>query len=341
LEIPHLPLYALLHDALAFIRSLDHRKLWNYLLLKGSYYYSRIHGKAVHRGMPFSLSVEPANFCNLRCPECPAGQHSLERPAGYMDIGAFQGMIKQLKKHLSYLMLYFQGEPMLNPGIYDMIAGARKERIYTMLSTNGHHLDDDQAEKLVRSGLSRLIISMDGSRQETYEKYRVGGDLEKVKSGIRNVAGWKKKLGTRKPYVIVQFLVLKSNVDEIYEAKSLAKSLGADRFELKTVQVYNYRSDDQWIPVEHSYSRYVRGADGKWDLSKPIRNRCFRMWSGAVVTWDGRVVPCCFDKDAGHQLGDIGERSFHDIWKGKAYSVFRDQVFKDRSKIDICNNCTE
>lgn len=334
-------MYALLQDALAFIRSLDHRKVWNYLLLKGSYYYSRIQGRAVHRGMPFSFSVEPANFCNLRCPECPAGQRSLERPAGYMDIDVFSGMIMQLKRHLSYLMLYFQGEPMLNPGIYDMIAGARKEGIYTMLSTNGHHLDDDQAEKLVRSGLSRLIISMDGSRQETYGQYRVGGDLEKVSSGIRNVAGWKKKLGTARPIVIVQFLVLKSNRDEISDARKLAKSLGADSFVLKSVQVQNYRDDDRWIPDDHKYSRYSRGADGRWSLRKPIRNRCFRMWSGAVVSWDGRVVPCCFDKDARQQLGDIGERSFRDIWKGKAYSEFRDQVFKDRSKIDICNNCTE
>jgi radical SAM protein with 4Fe4S-binding SPASM domain len=65
------------------------------------------------------------------------------------------------------------------------------------------------------------------------------------------------------------------------------------------------------------------------------------MWSSGVITWDGLVVPCCFDKDATHQMGNLAENSFHDVWKGPAYNGFRQAILKSRSEIDICKNCTE
>ena len=245
-----------------------------------------------------------------------------------------------MKGHLMYLMLYFQGEPLLNPEFFDMVSYARRNKIYTATSTNGHYLDDDNAKQLVRSGLDRLIISLDGTDQDTYEQYRRGGDIQKVLSGINNVVKWKKELRSSRPFLIIQFLVFKHNEHQIKDIKRLTKELGV-RFELKTAQVYDHENDTLMIPENSKFSRYKRGGDGKWALKKPIRNRCSRMWDGAVITWDGRVVPCCFDKDATYQLGKLDNQPFKEIWKGKAYKDFRKQIFTDRSKIDICGNCTE
>lgn len=240
-----------------------------------------------------------------------------------------------------YLILYFQGEPMLNPGFFEMVKYAVDRKIYTATSTNGHFLDDENARKTIESGLSRMIISLDGTDQETYEQYRKGGDLKKVLEGIENIVKWKKKLKSSTPFIIIQFLVFKNNEHQIPAMKALAKELGADKLELKTAQIYDYENDTSLIPDNPEYARYIKDNDGKWKLKKPIHNRCFRMWSGTVITWDGRVVPCCFDKDATHQLGKLETHSFKEIWNSKAYNEFRKQVFKGRNKIDICRNCTE
>jgi radical SAM protein with 4Fe4S-binding SPASM domain len=334
-------MYAMYIDARNFAGTLSLRKLINYFRVRAMFYIRFIMRGAKYAGMPVSVSIEPTTSCSLSCPECPGGSGGFSRPQGNMELPGFQDIIEQLKGHLMVLMLYFQGEPLLNPDFFRMVAFARKNRIYTATSTNAQQLSDENSRKLVESGLDRLIISLDGIDQATYEKYRVGGDLEKVKEGVRNIMKWKKKLRSSRPYVIIQFLVFKANEHQLKAVKDLSRSLGADKLKLKTAQVYGFKGDTELIPENSKYSRYSRGADGNWKLKKLIRNRCFRMWSGVVITWDGMVVPCCFDKDASHQLGKLDEHSFKEIWKSKAYKEFRKQIFENRSKIDICSNCTE
>jgi radical SAM protein with 4Fe4S-binding SPASM domain len=65
------------------------------------------------------------------------------------------------------------------------------------------------------------------------------------------------------------------------------------------------------------------------------------MWSSCVITWDGKVVPCCFDKDAKHQLGNLQEKTFKEIWQNDSYKKFRTSLLKSRKEIDICQNCSE
>ena len=328
-------------DALHFIRKLSLRKLLNYTSIRLSFCFSVVTGRSKHSGRPVSLSIEPTTACGLSCPECPSGLEQFTRPRGMMAMKDFSKIIDQTGKRLIYLTLYFQGEPILNPDIFSMVNYAHQKGIYTATSTNGQDLSDANARRLVESGLDRLIVSMDGTDQETYERYRRGGDLETVRRGVENIVRWKKELKYSTPYVIIQFLVFRFNEHQIPAMKKLRKELGADKLQLKSAQVYNFEKDTELIPDHPKYSRYVRGADGSWKLKKPIRNRCFRMWSGAVVTWDGRVVPCCFDKDADHQMGSMENLTFQEIWKGKEYREFRSQILENRSRIGICRNCSE
>jgi len=330
-----------INDLINFIGQLSFNKTVNYINIQFSFFISRITGRPQHRGMPVSLSIEPTTSCNLRCPECPSGLRQFSRPQGRLSLQGFKDIIDPLKSTLAYLLLYFQGEPFLNTDVVEMIKYASRNKIYTATSTNGHFLNDDQSCSIVESGLDRLIISLDGLDQDTYEKYRRGGELEKVLSGIRDLVKWKKQLRSSKPYIILQFLVFKNNQNQIPAVKKLAREMGVDKLELKTAQVYNFEDDTDLIPDIPKYSRYIKGKDGRWQLKKKIRNRCFRMWSGAVITWDGRVVPCCFDKDAQHQLGTLDGSNFKDIWNSKKYNAFRQQILRDRNSIDICRNCTE
>lgn len=287
------------------------------------------------------MAFEPTTSCNLRCPECPSGLRSFTRPTGMLDIDFFKSKIEEVKSHLIYLTFYFQGEPYLHPQFTDMVRYASEKNIYTATSTNAHYLDEANAKKTIESGLKRLIISIDGTTQETYKSYRIGGLLDKVLEGTRNMVRLKKALNSPTPHLIFQFLVVKPNEHQIEEVKKMAKEIGINEVQLKTAQIYDYENGSPLIPENEKYSRYKKTEEGKYKLKSELPHHCWKMWHSNVVTWDGKVVPCCFDKDANHVLGDMNNNSLKDIWKNKKYDEFRKSIHKSRSQIDICKNCSE
>jgi len=311
------------------------------VLVFASYYYSRWTGRPQQWGMPFTINFEPTTACNLRCPECPSGLRQFTRPTGNLKSDFFRSSIDELAPHLLYLIFYFQGEPYINPAFLEMVAHARKRGLYTITSTNGHFLNDANARQTVEAGLDRLIISIDGTTQEVYEQYRKAGQLATVLQGVRNVVKWKKELRSATPHIVIQFLVVKPNEHQLPEIKALAKELGVDALSFKSAQVYDYEYGNPLLPADERLSRYRQLPDGRYEPKAALHNHCWKLWHGAVVTWDGLVVPCCFDKDAQHQLGNLKTHSFREIWQGAAYQQFRQQLFGGRQNIDICTNCTE
>ncbi|MEZ4918642.1 MAG: SPASM domain-containing protein [Saprospiraceae bacterium] len=193
----------------------------------------------------------------------------------------------------------------------------------------------------VESGLSRLIISVDGASQEVYEQYRVGGNLQTVLDGARNLVAWKKRLNKSHPYIVFQVLVVRPNEHELEDLRKLAKDIGVDEIKFKSAQVYDYKNGNPLIPANKQYARYVELEDGTWKPKHALKPYCWKMWHAAVITWNGMVVPCCFDKDASHQMGTLQTTSFEAIWKGEPYTTFRETLATGRDQIDICTNCSE
>jgi radical SAM protein with 4Fe4S-binding SPASM domain len=330
------------NDSVNFLSKLSWRRAWNMAKVYSSYQLSRYARKAIQWGMPISISFEPTTSCNLRCPECPSGLRAFSRPTGMLERDFFRETIDQLSKDLMYLVFYFQGEPYLNPEFLNMVQYAASKKIYTATSTNAHYLTDANAKKTVESGLDRLIISIDGTTQEVYQQYRVGGRLSKVLEGASNIVKWKKELKSKTPFIIFQFLVVRHNQHQVEEVQRIAKEIGVDEVRLKTAQVYDYENDpNQLIPTISKYSRYKIGADGKMKFKGNNQNHCWRLWHDPVITWDGAVVPCCFDKDAQHRLGNLKDKSFKEVWSNKEYHEFRSKVLEGRKNIDICANCSE
>src|SRR5690606_31426775 len=161
-------------------------------------------------------------------------------------------------------------------------------------------ISEDTAKAVVDSGMSEVIISIDGITQETYENYRIEGNLSRVIEGTKNLVEAKKIAGSKFPILTFQFLVSKQNEHEIQQAKKLTFELGVDHITFKTIQVYNFETGSDLIPDNDAYSRYKKLSDGSYILKNRYKNACWRMWSSCVFTWDGSVVPCCFDKDADH-----------------------------------------
>ncbi len=291
--------------------------------------------------MPFSLSIEPTTACNLGCPECPSGLKQFTRPTGKLDLSLHQNMLDQLHKHAFYINYYFQGEPFLHPNFLELIRQAKRKKIYTATSTNAHFITKKVAQEIVESGLDRLIISIDGLTQETYENYRVHGTLSKVLEGTQHLVEAKKTMRSKTPHLIFQFLAVKPNEHEIPSVFKLGKEMKIDEVRIKSAQLYEYQNGNPLMPENEKYSRYKLQSDGTYKLKYKTGNHCWRMWSSSVLTWDGKVVPCCFDKDAQHVLGTIEQTPFKKIWENQKYVDFRQAVLSHRNKIDICQNCSE
>src|SRR6478735_1928351 len=334
--------YINLNDTINLFGKLTIRRAWNAARVMASYQLSKLTGKPVQWGYPVSISFEPTTTCNLRCPECPSGLREFSRPTGMLKKDFFRETIDDIYKELLYLIFYFQGEPYLNPDFLEMVKYAYDKGIYTATSTNAHYLTDEKAKKTVESGLDRLIISIDGTTQEVYKQYRVGGNLEKVLQGAKNIVRWKKALNSKTPFVFFQFLVVKPNEHQIEDIKKLAKEVGVDQVRFKTAQVYDYENDPHnLIPTTDKYSRYRKSKNGDMQIKSGLGNHCWKLWHANVITWDGLVVPCCFDKDAQHQLGNLQTQSFKEIWNNDNYKQFRSELLKSRKNIDICANCSE
>ena len=330
------------NDSINFASKLSLKRVWNAAKVFGSFYASRLLNKPVQWGYPVSISFEPTTSCNLRCPECPSGLRAFTRPIGMLQTDFFRTTIDEIHNEFLYLIFYFQGEPFLNPDFLEMVKYASAKNIYTATSTNAHYLTDEMAKRTIESGLDRLIISIDGTTQDVYQQYRVGGNLEKVLAGAKNIVKWKKELKSKTPFIFFQFLVVKPNEHQIEDIKKLAKEIGVDEVRFKTAQVYDYENDpNNLIPETAKFSRYKKNSDGSYSPKNKLANQCWKLQHANVITWDGLVVPCCFDKDATHQLGNLKNQSFKEIWNNDNYKQFRKELMKSRKNIDICANCSE
>jgi radical SAM protein with 4Fe4S-binding SPASM domain len=173
--------------------------------------------------------------------------------------------------------------------------------------------------------------------QETYSMYRKNGNLEKVKEGIRTISAAKKKFNSDFR-IELQMLVNSFNERQVTEFRDFAREAGV-RPVLKSMQICHRDAFDFWLPEGEKFRRYIK-VEGEFGIKSKMPDRCSRLWFVPVVTWDGKVLPCCFDKNASYVMGDLAESTFHQIWEGEKFRKFRKDVLTGRSKIDICRNCT-
>ncbi len=290
--------------------------------------------------MPISYSIEPTNHCNLKCPECPSGLGTLTRPLGLLKLDDFKKWIDQIKDTGFYVQLFFQGEPFINKQLPEMIKYAQSKNIYVSISTNGHFVNKANVEDVLRYAPDKLIYSVDGLDEVSYQKYRVGGTFKQADEGLRLLITRKKQMKKKNPYVEFQFIVMKQNEHQLNNVRKYCDEVGVDKLVFKTMQISSYENAVKFLPTNPKFKRYLV-KDGQFSIKSKLKNHCFALWRTSVITWDGKVVPCCFDKDAKYTLGILNNNRFIDIWKSNPYQKFRSSVLTDRKKISMCTNCTE
>lgn len=308
---------------------------------------------------PTFVSVEPANYCQLHCPECPVGQLSTNPLR--LSLESFRRILAEVSPWIHTMQFYWQGEPLLNHQLPEMIRLAHRAGLYTVVSTNAQALTEDMARQLCEAGLSRIIVSIDGFSQASYEAYRQGGKLEKALAGLQylhqaktahsslaDYPSWHSRLHS--PLIELQVLRLRTNEHEWDWIRRNYRKLGADRLVFKTAQLYDYEHGHPLMPTDERYSRYTQGADGVYRVNKRKRgngamllskwcNGCRRLWTGCVITVTGEVLPCCYDKGHEYPLGNLLQQDLRCIWHGEKANAFRRHYLQNASDIAICRNC--
>lgn len=304
-------------------------------------------GKALPRQ---NVIIDPINMCNLKCPLCPTGSDKLNYPRGRISIEQFKLIIERMPS-LKSISLYNWGEPFLNSEIFEIIKYAENKKIATMIHSNfSLKKDDGFFKKIIDSGLNQLIISLDGASQESYEKYRKGGNFELVINNLRKLQTSKKSLSKLKPNITWKYIVNKYNEHEIEIAKKMAKELeinfetvkmglGDDLPDVNFDESFE-KSKESWLPKDAKYidERYL----GKHSF--PLYDSpCNYLFSSLVINHDGDVFPCCFVSDKRYSFGNIFNESFSNIWNNKTYLYSRKLfyfTFARSDKIEsICSDC--
>lgn len=300
-----------------------------------SYYISLIIKHPINWGVPIVINIESSSICNLKCIECLNGLNQIKREIDFIDIEIYKKFISEISKKSWIINLYFQGEPLINKNIIEMISFAKTKGLMTVISTNGNLITEQLANDLVNSGLDTIIISLDGWNQSTYEAYRKGGSFEKLIQGMKFLAEAKQKHHSMSPSFIAQCLSTSISEKNTAEIKNIATKFGFN-FQLKSIQIYNQTDSNQLIPK--SKGRYSM-KNGQIDSSKKIKNYCRRLWTHTIITSDSQIVACCNDKVPYYIFGNFSTTDFHTILHSKARINFQSMVLKQKNKISICQNC--
>ncbi len=321
----------------SYIRNISLDKLRNMFRL----YVQKKRKKTVLKAKPFLLFTDVTNICNLRCPLCPTGLNLPGYEKGYMSFKTFKKAVDELSDSLMWVALYDWGEPFLNKDIFRMIEYAGSKRIITFLSTNANLLTDEMIRKIIDSGLDQMVISLDGTNEQTYRKYRIGGDFNKVITGIEKLVRMKRKLRVRHPFIEWQFLVMKHNENEIEQARKMASEIGVDSIHFRPINLcdkpftgsYDKKIADKWLPADR---RYRFGYDNP-PLNKEL---CYWLWYSVFINWKGDVYPCCGTYEEKYRFGNIHDNSIMDLWNNEKYVESRRLFTQPKKNTEsICSGC--
>ena len=295
-------------------------------------------------GFPEHVMIEPTNVCSLKCPLCPAGSGTMKRRRGFLSLANFKKIVDEIADHIYYLTLASYGEPFLNKDINAMIAYAKRKGLIVHVMTNAQHIDDLNISTMIDERLDRIVISLDGACQASYEKYRIGGDFQKVVEAIRAIGQAKLKRRSASPSVMIQFLVMKHNEGEMEAFKDLARELKVDGVVFKKVCDMNdfpkeLRDIDRYMPRDPDRRAYkLEKGSVRWNTGIHDINFCGMAWNYPAISWEGALFPCCITYDE-LEMGNVLETGFKKAWNSKKFMAFRRGLSGKKHLMPGCSDC--
>jgi radical SAM protein with 4Fe4S-binding SPASM domain len=287
--------------------------------------------KVFVKSKPFAFRLEPSAICNLKCPACPTPKKVFKPgQVKIMSLVNFQSIYEKISKYACRMTFYMEGEPMTNPYLLDMVKMASKSRIFTSFCTNSTLRREQLLKPLFDSKLDFISIALDGYTQESYQKYRINGDVMKVKNGIKMVMEHKREHGYSHPFVNVYTILFDHVLPEVDMIKSFCEGVKVDRL--------TFRPDES-----NQYGTYEYAGRNK----RLPTSKCFWPWVSISIDTDGSVYPCpvAFERPDRQPYGNLLENSLDEIWNSELYINTR-KYLTEKEKDDCmpvrnlpCSNC--
>jgi radical SAM protein with 4Fe4S-binding SPASM domain len=254
---------------------------------------------------------------------------------GDMLFERFKQIIDQLP-FLQLVNLTRLGEPLLNEDIFKMIDYAKSCGIReVMFVTNGTMLNKKNCEKILKSGIDRVIISVDSPYKQKYESIRVGARFDDVDVGIRRLVEMRNKTGS-KLKIEIYFTLMKNNAEDLNRMIAYSHELGIDKLSVCP--------ENKTLSQKDLYSPIPKGILIKRESKTVVQifgrrfNSCISPWYDPYVTWNGYLTPCCnLPVPEEYNFGNVFEKSFMEVWNGEKARIFRKMMTKGIP--GMCKNC--
>lgn len=300
--------------------------------------------KTILSDVPSNITIEPAGFCNFRCPMCIQGRSitQIQREQKLLKWEHYKKVIDDIKDFTIQISLFYAGEPTLNPKLPEMIKYAYDNDILTYINTNGSLFSSKTyRQKILNSGLHRIHFSVDGVNAETYSKYRQGGDFGKIIEGIRCLV--EERGDNKTPIIVMQTLATNTTIPQMDSYADLAKSLGVDRAFATSYHIDQYEKTPtncelQDVPINNKYSRY-EAVKNNLAIKKKNNVTCCPLQKSVYILTNGTVIQCCYDENGEYTFGNAFCDNLIDIWQNNDYVKWRKELLKPM-KLSLCQTCT-
>lgn len=282
---------------------------------------------------PRQIEIEVSSLCNARCPTCE--NYRLRRPKANMKMDLFKKIVDECfkyRKRIKEISLFWIGEPFLDPGFFDKVKYIKgKYNKFSIITvTNGSLLGKKMAQRLIDSGLDKIVFSFDGNTKESFEKSRPGLVFETVQKNIKQLINLKKTQNKTKPKVFLEMAINPYNSNEVEGFLNTWNGL-ADNVCARPMHVWGGETIDEGLL---KFSRNI--VKEKRLLSHP----CFNLWKGMIIAQDGSVALCCVDAQIHEVLGNLNKNTMVNIWKkGKLAEIRNLHLAGKLADHPICRNC--
>jgi len=272
--------------------------------------------------MLYAMEIELTSHCQLSCPFCRTGKSLKHKypqvPRGMMEKETLLNILNKIPLP-GHALLYNWGEPFLHPDLLWFVQQTKSRINRCDLSTNMQIFSEEIAEGLINSKVNYLRVSCDGLSQESYEKYRMGGSLEKVTRHTKMLSDMKKKMNSNLPVIILQMAVSRHNEQELPLIPEFASRYGFNEISLINLCAMTpegYVLQPLYEAINPAWKKY-------WSIGN-VTN-CRQPWEHITLDWNGDVYTCCNPSGVvPYKMGNINESSFEDIWNGKKYQYVRE-----------------
>ncbi len=283
------------------------------------------------KSLPYKVTIDPGNICNLACPCCQTGFKHPEMPkAKMLRTDLFIKALDQVKDHTLSVALYNFGEPFLNKNLFEMITYATANKVGTTIHSNFNLFNEQKAIDAVKSGLTHIYLSIDGATQEVYEQYRVKGNLDTVLENLELMVKVKRRMQSKYPLITWKFLIFDHNEHEVEMAFEKAKEIGVDSVEAHRGSPIPFDIVDEANYLNQHPALLDEYAEGQ----------CMSLWNSAYISSSGDVFPCSLAFREAEVFGNLNESTFEEIWNNEKYTNARRMFSEPMAKGAIPRPCS-